>query len=164
MKHLILFRHGKSSWDHPGFSDIDRPLLQKGEQRTLKMARYLQENQGVSDALIVSSNAERAYQTAAIVAGVLGIKEEDIVTEPILYHADTESIWDVIVALPDSAERVILFGHNPGFTDFINRAGIASIDWLPTSGIASAIYKCNHWHECPLSIPAKTFILQPSKI
>ncbi|MFO7723154.1 MAG: histidine phosphatase family protein [Bacteroidales bacterium] len=164
MKHLMLFRHGKSSWDHPGLSDIDRPLLSKGEQRTRKVAGHMKEKLGITSGLIVTSHAKRAFQTASIVAGILGIQGKAFLTEQNLYHASVDRIWDVIIALPDDIDRVMLFGHNPGFTEFVNQAGIASIDWLPTSGVASAVFKCDHWHECPLARPEDSFILLPSKI
>ena len=30
MKHLMLLRHAKSSWDHPELSDEERPLAPRG--------------------------------------------------------------------------------------------------------------------------------------
>lgn len=29
-KRLILIRHAKSSWDHPGLRDFERPLNERG--------------------------------------------------------------------------------------------------------------------------------------
>ena len=37
MKTLVLFRHGKSSWDHP-LDDIDRPLILKGIKRIVNVS------------------------------------------------------------------------------------------------------------------------------
>lgn len=163
MKQILLFRHGKSSWDNPVTADIDRPLLQKGRDRTLKMAKHLL-NIGLSTDMIITSNAVRAYQTAEIAAGVLGIDAKNIVIEPDLYHASTDRIWDVIISLPEEVNSVILFGHNPGFTEFINKSCISSIDWLPTSGVASGTYMCKHWYDCIVNPPGKTFLLRPSKL
>lgn len=162
MKQIILFRHGKSSWDTPGLADVDRPLLQKGRQRTLKMARHILEI-GLKPDLIVSSHAVRAYQTAAIIAETAGISAGDIVIEPLLFHASTDRIWDVIISLPEEASRVLLVGHNPGFTEFASSNGIGMIDWLPTSGIATATLPCRHWHECPITAPQNVYITWPSK-
>jgi phosphohistidine phosphatase len=144
MKQLLLFRHGKSSWDHPELPDVERPLLQKGEQRTHRMANHLKVKLSINSGLIVTSHAQRAMQTAKIVAGVLGIPEALCITDHHLYHASPDRIWDVVISLPDHVDRAILFGHNPGFTEFVNFAGIASLDWLPTSGIAAGTFHCQH--------------------
>lgn len=163
MKQLVLFRHGKSSWNNPDVTDIDRPLLHKGRERTRKMAEYLVRI-GLSTDMLMTSSAVRAYQSAEIVAEVLGIDTNKIFIEPDLYHASTERIWDVVISLPEDANSVILFGHNPGLTEFINISRISSIDWLPTSGVASATYKCKHWHDCIVTPPGKTFVLHPSNL
>ena len=34
MKTLYIVRHAKSSWDHTGLADYERPLLEKGKKRT----------------------------------------------------------------------------------------------------------------------------------
>ena len=63
MKRLYLVRHAKSSWEEPGGSDIDRPLLEKGIKRTQKVICFLKDH-GVKIDLMISSPAVRAFQTA----------------------------------------------------------------------------------------------------
>lgn len=161
MKQLFLFRHGKSSWDTQGLSDYDRPLLHKGQQRTAKVAKHLLDMGALPD-LMVTSPAVRASQTAMIVAEILGFPVEKVLANPSLYLASPDQIWDVIIALPDSAGKVILFGHNTGFTEFINLSGIARLDWLPTSGVASASFSCDHWYDCPSLHPTNTSVTWPA--
>lgn len=163
MKQLILFRHGKSSWSDGTLADVDRPLLQKGRKRTEKMVKYLIDKKIYID-FIVSSHAVRAYQTATIVADLMSIGEDDFVIENNLYHASTDRIWDVIISLPEDKERVILFGHNPGFTEFTKRVGKSLTDWLPTSGVSFFEFGCDHWFETPLATTKKHFVLCPSKL
>ncbi|WP_146066749.1 SixA phosphatase family protein [Candidatus Venteria ishoeyi] len=45
MKTLILLRHAKSSWDHPGLSDFERPLNARGLKNAPKMGRRLAQRQ-----------------------------------------------------------------------------------------------------------------------
>lgn len=162
MKRITMFRHGKSSWAHPGLADVDRPLMHKGELRTKKVAGHLLK-MNIGAELVITSHAVRAFRTAAITAGVLGISHDSVIVDPGLYHASEEAIWDIIFSLPADVDTVMLFGHNPGFTDFINTSGIAIIDWLPTSGAASALFHCNHWHQCPEVKPHDTVIILPEK-
>lgn len=163
MKRIILFRHGKSTWDIPGLPDVDRPLTTQGEQRTIKMAKHLIQI-GVKPDLIVSSHALRALRTAEIVSEAMQVGRDRLIISPQLYHATLDAIWNVIVSLPDDASEVMLFGHNPGFTDFASIHRLGSTEWLPTSGVASALFDCNHWHECPLTPVSDGLILTPKTI
>ena len=163
MKQIILFRHGKSSWDAPCSNDVDRPLMEKGKNRTRKMAKYLLD-QKVEVDLLVTSHAVRAFQTASIIAEALNIGDHQFTTNRSLYHASVDKIWDLVFSLPEDADKIMLFGHNPGFTEFINKSGIERIDWLPTSGAASLSYDCTHWHECIKGIPRKNFVVWPAII
>jgi phosphohistidine phosphatase len=163
MKRIILFRHGKSTWDIPGLPDVDRPLTSQGEKRTTKMAKHLIQI-GVKPDLIVSSNALRALRTAEIVSEVMDVDRGRLITAPQLYHATPDAIWNVIVSLPDDVDEVMLFGHNPGFTDFANIYRFGGTEWLPTSGVALAKFDCNHWHQCPLIPVHEGLILSPKTI
>ncbi len=163
MKQITLFRHGKSSRDDPGLADLDRPLLLKGQKKTEKMALHMLEL-GMQVDLVVVSPAIRAFQTACIVAAILGVKNHEFITDNNLYHGSTDRIWDVIAALPAEVRHVLLVGHNPGLTEFINESGIARLDWLPTSGMASALFPCEHWHECAITPPTHPLVLWPAKI
>jgi phosphohistidine phosphatase len=162
MKQLILFRHGKSSWDHPAIADADRPLLGKGVRKTKQVAEMLKQK-GIIPDLIVSSHAVRALETAGIAAETLGLQRESIVVNERLYHASTDNIWDVVSSLPDESDIVMLFGHNPGFTEFVNNAHLGHTDGLPTSGAAGGTFLCDHWHECILHQPKNTFLVCPEK-
>jgi phosphohistidine phosphatase len=160
MKQIILFRHGKSSWADGSLPDDKRPLMDVGIKRTLKVAERLI-SLGVKPDLLVTSHATRAHRTADLVAGAYGFGPESIRVESALYHASPDAIWDVVVSLPETANSVILFGHNPEFTEFVNLAGISNIDWMPTSGVAGAIFQCNLWPDCPGLIPVEPLLVIP---
>lgn len=163
MKQLILFRHGKSSWDDPGKADADRPLLEKGVRRTIRAAQALKQR-GIVPDLLISSHALRALRTAEIAAEVFGIPGEHIVLNEMLYHASVDRIWDVISSLPPDKQSVILFGHNPGFTEFANRSGLYRTDWIPTSGVVGGTFHCQHWYDCVMTLPENTFHIWPAKL
>jgi phosphohistidine phosphatase len=160
MKQIILFRHGKSPWADGSLSDVSRPLLAEGEKRTIKVAKQLL-SFGIKPDMLITSHANRALHTAELVSEVLGSPAGAIKTEPALYHASTDAIWDVIAALPETVRSVILFGHNPGFTEFVNISGISNMNWMPTSGLAGATFPCKSWQECPGVIPCEPIIMTP---
>ena len=70
MKTLYLVRHAKSSWEEPGVSDADRPLIPKGLKKTQLIVDFLLKRETKID-LMISSPAVRAYETAKLVAAGL---------------------------------------------------------------------------------------------
>jgi phosphohistidine phosphatase len=74
-KTLLMIRHGKSSWDAPGLSDHERPLLKLGIERTKRMAHFLSEKRVVPD-LIISSHAVRAFETAKVAGKRAGLSKK----------------------------------------------------------------------------------------
>ena len=72
MKSLYLVRHAKSSREDPGCADEERPLLEKGVKKTGKVIKYLRERKIIPD-LVISSHAERALDTAKIIAEGIGL-------------------------------------------------------------------------------------------
>lgn len=144
MKKLYLVRHAKSSWDYPQLSDHDRPLASRGLRDAPFMASMLEE-QGVKPDRLVSSTAKRAYSTAVFFANAFGIDSEDILTERRVYHAMSSDVLDVVSAWPDEWNTVLLFGHNPTFTDVANYFTDNYIDNVPTCGIVGIEAEDDSW-------------------
>ncbi|MCS7036287.1 MAG: histidine phosphatase family protein [Saprospiraceae bacterium] len=146
MRMLYLIRHAKSSWDHPGLRDFERPLNDRGHRDAPEMARLLR-SKGIRPDLIVSSPARRALTTAQYFAQTFGIAEEDIVREEDIYEASTSDILRIIRALPDEVHTVFLFGHNPTFTDVVNQFSQTYIANIPTCGIAELAASVERWAD-----------------
>ncbi|MFN0015680.1 MAG: SixA phosphatase family protein [Saprospiraceae bacterium] len=144
MRQLFLIRHAKSSWAMPGLRDFDRPLNDRGLHDAPLMAALLH-NAGVQPHLIVSSPAKRAITTARFFAKGLGIAEAAIVQEPTIYEAFYTDIMAIVHALPDDARTVLIFGHNPTFTDVANRFSSESILNVPTCGIVRIESSAAEW-------------------
>lgn len=144
MKSLLLNRHAKSSWDNPQYSDFDRPLNDRGERDAPVMAQRLITKQQPID-LILSSPAVRALTTAQVFAEALNIPSDQIRKVDGIYLASTRSLLNIINGLADEFDRVILFGHNPGITDFANYLADAQIGNMPTCGIVKINFDTDHW-------------------
>lgn len=109
---LFLMRHGKSDWN-AGCSDFGRPLTGRGRSAARKIGSWLHA-QGYFPEILASSPAERAWQTAGLVAAELGMEPGVIVREPGLYEADLQGLLDIIGKYSVRSGSVLLVGHNPG--------------------------------------------------
>jgi len=144
MKTLTLVRHAKSSWEQRGLSDRERPLNKRGEHDAPLMAKRVAAA-GIRPSLIISSPAVRAWSTAKIFARELGYPTEFLQREDGLYLASVDNLLDVIATQDAGFNHLMLFGHNPGLTDFANFLVPGVIGNLPTSGVASFELQCDDW-------------------
>jgi phosphohistidine phosphatase len=145
MKTLYIIRHAKSSWDDPLAADFDRPLNDRGKKDAPRMGKRLKEKDIHPD-LLISSPAKRAFSTCKKIAEVLRYDEKKIIDDRRLYHAGPDQIHEVIKGIRETADVVMLFGHNPGLTDFVNDiCDEANIDNIPTCGVVALNFKTDSW-------------------
>lgn len=145
MKSLYLIRHAKSSWDDPLQNDFDRPLNKRGRRDAPRMGKRLQEREIHPD-LLLSSPAERALSTCLIIADKIGHPLYQVLTDRRLYHAGEDQLLTLIRDLDDANDEVIIFAHNPGLTDFVNRASKAFVtDNIPTCGVVAMKFPVQSW-------------------
>ena len=145
MKTLTLVRHAKSSWKDSSLADRDRPLNRRGERDAPEMGRRIA-NAGIRPSLIVSSPAVRAWTTAKIIAKEIGYPREFLQRENELYLGSVNDILDVIVAQDVGFNSMMLFGHNPGFTDFANYLVPGLTNNVPTAGLVSVTIDRDDWN------------------
>jgi phosphohistidine phosphatase len=149
MKELILIRHAKSSWNHPGLGDFDRPLNGRGERDAPLMGGVLA-SQGPCPDHIIASPAKRARMTAIAIAEAIGFPTDAIEWREPLYLASPDTLFAQIRHVDSGIKRLALIAHNPGLTVLANRlaaktgSGTAN---LPTCGIARFQLEINAWSE-----------------
>ena len=143
---MILVRHAKSSWDNPTQSDFERPLNKRGERDAPRMGKQLKEKEFAID-LFVTSPAKRAILTCEKMAEVLNYPAEKIKAERSLYHADEDGVLKLVRSLSDKHNVVLLFGHNPGITEFVNQLLNEHIDNIPTCGVVSCHLEIESWKD-----------------
>jgi phosphohistidine phosphatase len=148
MKTLLIMRHAKSSWANTRLGDHDRPLNDRGRRDAPRMGRLLLD-QGLTPELIVTSSAERALSTAEAVALASDYGESIVVTRE-LYHADPESILEVVGRDGGDAGSVLVVGHNPGMAELVDLlTGVA--DRFTTANIAHLSIGIDSWADLSLS-------------
>ncbi|MEX2230685.1 MAG: histidine phosphatase family protein [Cyclobacteriaceae bacterium] len=145
MKTLYLIRHAKSSWDDPFQDDLDRPLNKRGKSDAPRMGKRLKEKDIHPD-ILISSPAERALSTCMIIAEKIGYAPVNIHTDEELYHASEDKLLSFVHHLNDANDEVMIFGHNPGLTDFGNRLCPEPVaENIPTCGIVALKFPVNSW-------------------
>jgi phosphohistidine phosphatase len=160
MKTLFLVRHAKSSRDDPSLPDRQRPLDDRGRHDASKIGKHLTDR-GVEPNL-VSSPALRALTTAQLIADEIGYKRKDIVVDERLYASSPDNLLAVICALDDRLDRVMLFGHNPEFTDLAHRLS-STIIGMPTCAVAEFLFDAKAWADVAEIGPAKVRMDAPKK-
>ena len=144
MKTLLIMRHAKSSWKDAEIPDHERPLKKRGLKDAAHIGKLLKKEDLVPDK-IISSNAVRAADTAAIVADKCGYKKEIEYTDK-LYMAEGGAIMSLIQSQPDSINKLLVIGHNPGMEALVQELS-SKVDSLST---ASAVYfraDINTWKD-----------------
>jgi phosphohistidine phosphatase len=146
MKTLLVLRHAKAAGDAPK-GDKDRALTKRGERDAALIAQQLSDIAARPDA-VVTSDARRARQTAAIVAAAIGFAPP-LTIEPALYAAGVDTLLQIVRELPDTAGCVLLVGHNPGFEQLsaaLSGDGSPAAH-LPTAGLAPLEFDVARWSD-----------------
>jgi phosphohistidine phosphatase len=115
VKRLILLRHAKSDWGASYSTDHERPLNRRGTKAAATMGKVLAAIGEDPDAVITSS-ALRARTTAALAVEGAGWP---VTPEPLesLYGASAGEVIDVIRSRPDAANRLLVVGHEPTWSN-----------------------------------------------
>ncbi|OYY64610.1 histidine phosphatase family protein [Sphingomonas sp. 28-62-11] len=165
MKTLTLLRHAKSGWDDPVARDFDRALNARGKRGAAQIGQYLADHGLVYD-YILASPAVRVTQTLDCLASnyTLAVSPE---WERRIYLASAATLLELVAALPDSANNVLLVGHNPGLEDLVLMLVPVGADAqdaqpslrdaveikFPTASLAELQVDCATWAEFP-ALPA----------
>lgn len=162
MKRLFLIRHAKSSWDDAALADRERPLNERGKRDAPKIGERLARREIKPD-LILSSPAVRALTTAKIIAGKLDYMRKHIGVDDRLYAAQADDLLEIIHALDDHLQCVMIVGHNPELSELAQRLS-GEIDQLPTGAVAEFGFAAKSWAEigaCPVATVALDFPKKP---
>jgi len=112
MKTLTLLRHAKSGWDDPALRDFDRPLNKRGRRAARTIGREMRA-QGLAFDAVVASPAARVVETLADVADGYG-RPIAPAFDARVYLASAATLLELVRKADDTADRLLLVGHNPG--------------------------------------------------
>ena len=118
IKRLTVVRHGKATDAGDADDDHARELVKKGAKDLRRLTRVLQRLDSPVD-LLVTSPALRAVQSAEVLADCIGY-DDRLLVEDEIYGATPATLLHVVSNLPESAEHVLVVGHNPGLEGLIS--------------------------------------------
>ncbi|GAB4327044.1 MAG: phosphohistidine phosphatase SixA [Bacteroidales bacterium] len=144
MKTIYLVRHAKSSWEQPGLPDIQRPLLEKGKKKTRFVIDFLKRSHIRPD-LIISSHAVRARETAKLLAMGMDYPQDEIMISQNIYYDSADQFYHLFYDLNEDVTSVMIVGHNPAITAFVNLISDREIEMMPTSAIAAVRLDISDW-------------------
>jgi phosphohistidine phosphatase len=144
LKRLLLLRHAKSSWDNPALADFDRPLNERGMKTAPLIGRFMRDRKVRPD-LILSSPAERARETAALVTRAAGL-DAPLRYDERIYEATSSRLLEVVSQLEETADEVLLVGHNPGMEELLERLTGESRR-MPTAALARVQFDVEKWNK-----------------
>lgn len=145
MKKLTLIRHAKSDWSSGATNDFERPLNRRGNQAAPLMAGRILERDSRPD-LLVSSPAQRAVETATLLAQGLELEQEQIkiIFHRDIYEASLATLIEVVRHFPDP-EHIALIGHNPGLSELGLWLCPQAPEWLPTCAVLELELAVDDW-------------------
>ena len=152
MKRLTLLRHAKSGWDDPVSRDFDRPLNPRG-RRAARTVGAAMKAEGLVFDRVLASPARRVVETLEEVEAGYGPLAADY--DERLYLASLPTLIEIVRAVPDSVDRLLLVGHNPGFEEIALSLSSPGADALrreveikyPTGTVAEIALPARRWAE-----------------
>jgi phosphohistidine phosphatase len=163
MKKLIFVRHGRAEEPDSSVTDYERSLTIRGKTVSEQMALILKEKEKLP-AVLVTSPAFRAYETALIFARVMGYDPDKIILKNTLYtHASLKSFAEILDEISNDIDCVIFFGHNPSFTEVPDRLSRSGIDFVPKCGIVGLSFKADTWKGLLREKGNIDYFLKPDK-
>ena len=135
MKRLILVRHATAEDEGPKGSDFHRKLKKRGRREAQLMADRVASFVGIPDQMFTSP-ADRALETAQVFAERLGVSAEKVAQREELYGGlDPDDFLHVVQRFDDRAKNVMVFGHDPSFTEFATHMIPDFGDSIPKAGV-----------------------------
>jgi len=155
---LILMRHAKSSWDHGGLKDFDRPLNKRGERDAPRMGRWVTTQEIAVDRCLCST-AKRTRETLALWLEGSG-QSPSVEYIDDLYHASPETIFEWVKQAAGSAQTLMVIAHNPGMETLV---ADLSREERPFPTAATAVFEFDQlkdWSELNWKSKAKELVFQ----
>ncbi|HZG44791.1 MAG TPA: histidine phosphatase family protein [Allosphingosinicella sp.] len=167
MKILTLLRHAKSGWDDPVARDFDRPLNKRGRRAAATVGRAMRD-QGMEFDAVIASPAVRVVETLQDVGDGYG-RPLAPANDADLYLASPAVLLDRIQHVDDTAQRLLVVGHNPGLEQLAtlltgsDRSGLLGEleTKYPTATIAVIEFDVDRWADVAKGAGTLTRFIRP---
>ena len=151
-------RHAKSSWGDPSLADFERPLNERGRKAAPLVGRFMRKQRLRPD-LVLSSPAERARQTAALVIEAAGLAAPLRYDERI-YEATPSRLAEVVSQVEETVGELLLVGHNPGLAGLLELLAGESRH-VPTAALARVALDVEKWGRLRAGVGRVELFVRP---
>ncbi len=162
MKTVYLLRHAKAAARGGGAPDFDRSLVKKGKNDVKDMAKRFK-NAVSPPALIISSPANRAIETAKLFAEEIGVKKKAIVEDEKIYEQGVTALLNLIKDVDEQFQSIVLVGHNPSFNELAFSLLKDFNENIPKCGIVGIDFDVAHWKDIKKGQGALSYFDHPKK-
>jgi phosphohistidine phosphatase len=171
IRHLLLLRHAKSSWDDEALADFDRPLAPRGLKAAPRMGAEILKR-GWLPELVYVSPAARTRQTWQLASANWPAPLPAASFHDSIYGALANDLFALARAVPDEIGSLLVIGHNPGLEIFAAQlAGpgsssdaVASLEEKFPSGALARFEFEGDWDELRPGIARLTHCLRPKEL
>lgn len=169
MKRLTMLRHAKSGWDDPVARDFDRPLNPRGRGAAKTIGTYA-DSIALGVDFVLASPAVRVSETLDIFLPVAGLDAQEPHWDRRVYLASSATLMDCLRDVPDTADHVLMAGHNPGMEDLIlelvpddgsSPLRDAVEEKFPTAALATMDLTIDSWAAIDAGCAALTLYVKP---
>jgi phosphohistidine phosphatase len=95
---------------------------------------------------------------------VLGIKTDNIFMDDNLYYKMSFHYLHEILSKVNDYDTVILFGHNPSFSEITSSLVRGGCDFMPKCGIVSISFNIKKWSEVKQNAGHLKYFLKPEQV
>ena len=162
-RQLVLIRHTKSSWIDLDLSDFERPLKQDRTGDAEKMAKVLRDL-GLKPDHIICSAALRTRQTGEYFYAKLNFDASKVQFDKRIYECAPEDLYEVIHETEPDVQSLIIIGHNPSLTYFVNYYSGKNIIEMPTTGVAWLEFDTDDWNIDRYTPATLRYFLKPKEL
>lgn len=111
---LYLLRHAKSVPWEPGDTDFDRSLSQRGRDHMQRLSSWMRDHLDPPGAALCSSS-RRTRETISPILGIWPQITQHTSYLDEIYEASTGTLHALAERAFETADSVLMVGHNPGF-------------------------------------------------
>jgi len=120
-------------------------------------------DKGEKPELLISSPANRALSTARAFGEVMGLVENDIIVNRAIYGAGAQQLLELVQNQDDLHKSIMLFGHNPTFTSFVNMLTGSNIMNVVTCGVVRINFEYSSWIDIDFGSGRLVYYEYPKK-
>ena len=120
-------------------------------------------DKGEKPELLISSPAYRAFSTAKAFGEAMGLVENDIIINRTIYGAGAQQLLELVQNQDDLNKSIMLFGHNPTFTSFVNLLTDSNLINVVTCGVVRIDFEYSSWTDIDFGSGRLVYYEYPKK-